>query len=251
MALKRHVGRHQEQLALFALPPNLEETDGDVKDDGTNSSDAAVNVDEWRDADMSDSGDSDSVDPSSTAGTTEHVQPRMISCLNCHDWRVHEEHERYCPRCGSEDIAPASARWTKIDRRFVNPQALEEAREQFEEREDCCIVLRVLTQEEIQKLADRTKEIREARQAECEGYNQRWIPKPIENWPPHLRGMTKSAEAARVIVKAAQAAREEAEKKAAKEAEDTKAAHKKALEEAKKAQEELEETKKLLERLQS
>ena len=61
-----------------------------------------------------------------------------------------------------KDIPP-NARWTKIDRKLVNPQALEEAKERFEERLDCVIVLRVLTKQEIQKLADRTKEIRETR----------------------------------------------------------------------------------------
>jgi hypothetical protein len=55
---------------------------------------------------------------------------------------------------------PPSARWTKIDRRLVNPQALEELGERFEERLDFVIVLRVLTKEEIQKFADRTTEIR-------------------------------------------------------------------------------------------
>jgi hypothetical protein len=55
---------------------------------------------------------------------------------------------------------PPGARWTKIDRRLVNPEALEAAHERFEERLDCVIVLRVLTKEEIQKLADKTREIR-------------------------------------------------------------------------------------------
>ncbi|KAF2019765.1 hypothetical protein BU24DRAFT_406391 [Aaosphaeria arxii CBS 175.79] len=63
---------------------------------------------------------------------------------------------------------PVGARWTKIDRRLVNPEALLEAQERFEERMDCVIVLRVLTKEQIQKLADRTKEIREAREDEYE-----------------------------------------------------------------------------------
>jgi hypothetical protein len=45
----------------------------------------------------------------------------------------------------------------------VNPEALERAKERFEERMDCVIVLRVLTKEEIQKLADKTKQIREER----------------------------------------------------------------------------------------
>ncbi|KAI9662833.1 MAG: hypothetical protein M1821_007880 [Bathelium mastoideum] len=64
---------------------------------------------------------------------------------------------------------PPNARWTKIDRRLVNPECLEEANEKFEERVDCVIVLRVLTRDEIQRYADRTKEIRDKR------YNE-------ENW---------------------------------------------------------------------
>jgi hypothetical protein len=62
---------------------------------------------------------------------------------------------------------PVDARWTRIDRRLVNPQALEEAQERFEERMDCVIVLRVLTKQDIQKLADRTKRIRERRGTSC------------------------------------------------------------------------------------
>ena len=61
-----------------------------------------------------------------------------------------------------KDIPPG-ARWTRIDRKLVNPEALERAKERFEERMDCVIVLRVLTKEEIQKLADKTKQIREER----------------------------------------------------------------------------------------
>ncbi|KAF2661868.1 hypothetical protein K491DRAFT_332872 [Lophiostoma macrostomum CBS 122681] len=59
---------------------------------------------------------------------------------------------------------PPGSRWTRIDRRVVNPEALEEAKERFEERMDCVIVLRVLSKAEIQKLAYRTKEIRESRE---------------------------------------------------------------------------------------
>lgn len=55
---------------------------------------------------------------------------------------------------------PPGARWTRIDRRLVNPESLEEAKERFEERQDCVIVLRVLTKEEIQKFADRTNILR-------------------------------------------------------------------------------------------
>ena len=55
---------------------------------------------------------------------------------------------------------PPGARWTKINRLLVNPAALEEAHERFEERDDYVIVLRVLSKEEIQMYADKTKEIR-------------------------------------------------------------------------------------------
>ncbi|MCJ1261110.1 hypothetical protein MMC22_000974 [Lobaria immixta] len=58
---------------------------------------------------------------------------------------------------------PTGARWTKIDRRLVNPQALEESHELFEERTNCVVVLRVLTREEIEVYALRTMEIREAK----------------------------------------------------------------------------------------
>jgi hypothetical protein len=55
---------------------------------------------------------------------------------------------------------PPGARWTKIDRRLVNPAALKAGRERFEERSDYVIVLRVLTKEEIQGYAVKTQEIR-------------------------------------------------------------------------------------------
>lgn len=55
---------------------------------------------------------------------------------------------------------PAGAKWTKIDRRLVNPQALAERGERFEERREHVIVLRVLTKDEIQAFANRTQDIR-------------------------------------------------------------------------------------------
>ncbi|KAK4501026.1 hypothetical protein PRZ48_006832 [Zasmidium cellare] len=58
-----------------------------------------------------------------------------------------------------KDIPPG-ARWTKIERRLVTPEVLEEAGEHFEERMDFLIVMRVLTKEEIQALTDRTREVR-------------------------------------------------------------------------------------------
>lgn len=61
---------------------------------------------------------------------------------------------------------PPGARWTKIDRRLVNPEALEAGNERFEERSDYVIVLRVLSKEEIQAYAVKTQEIRDARHKE-------------------------------------------------------------------------------------
>lgn len=55
---------------------------------------------------------------------------------------------------------PKDAKWTKIDRKLVNPQALEEKGVRFEERLDCVIVLSVLTRDEISAFAKRTEEIR-------------------------------------------------------------------------------------------
>ncbi|KAL3468977.1 hypothetical protein BJX99DRAFT_92927 [Aspergillus californicus] len=58
---------------------------------------------------------------------------------------------------------PPGARWTKIDRRLVNPAALEAGQERFEDRPDYVIVLRVLSKEEIEAYAVKTQEIRDSR----------------------------------------------------------------------------------------
>jgi zinc finger CCCH domain-containing protein 13 len=59
-----------------------------------------------------------------------------------------------------KDGVPPDARWTKISRRMVNPEALAAMKERYEAREDFVIVLRVLTKEEIQALAVLTQQIR-------------------------------------------------------------------------------------------
>ncbi|KAK0390837.1 hypothetical protein NLU13_0340 [Sarocladium strictum] len=58
---------------------------------------------------------------------------------------------------------PAGARWTKISRRKVNPEALEIGKERFEVRDDFVIVLRVLSAEEIQAYATATQILRDRR----------------------------------------------------------------------------------------
>ena len=59
-----------------------------------------------------------------------------------------------------ERSIPAEARWTRIDRRLVNPAALDMGDERYEARPDHVIVLRVLTKEEIQVYAMETSQIR-------------------------------------------------------------------------------------------
>jgi hypothetical protein len=66
------------------------------------------------------------------------------------------------PKEAKKKGLPADARWTKISRKLVNPAALVEAKERFEERVDSVIVLRVLTKEEIQQYAERTQILRGA-----------------------------------------------------------------------------------------
>ncbi|KAI8681490.1 hypothetical protein NCS55_00400500 [Fusarium keratoplasticum] len=59
--------------------------------------------------------------------------------------------------------APPGAKWTKISRKVVNPEALTIGKERFEVRDDFVIVLRVLSKEEIQAYASATQVLRERR----------------------------------------------------------------------------------------
>ncbi|KAL8841220.1 MAG: hypothetical protein Q9170_001009 [Blastenia crenularia] len=68
---------------------------------------------------------------------------------------------------------PPNARWTKIDRKLVNPEALEAGNERYEERVDYVIVLRVLTKEEIEQYAAKTQELRAARGSTAPGQGQK------------------------------------------------------------------------------
>ena len=55
---------------------------------------------------------------------------------------------------------PAGARWTKINRRLVNPEALTIGKERFEVRDEFVIVLRVLSKEEIEAYTAATAQLR-------------------------------------------------------------------------------------------
>lgn len=55
---------------------------------------------------------------------------------------------------------PPGARWTKISRKLVNPEALTIGKERFEVRDDFVIVLRVLSREEIEAYTTATAQLR-------------------------------------------------------------------------------------------
>lgn len=55
---------------------------------------------------------------------------------------------------------PPGARWTKISRKLVNPDALTIGKERFEVRDDFVIVLRVLSKEEIEAYTAATAQLR-------------------------------------------------------------------------------------------
>ncbi|MCJ1276635.1 hypothetical protein MMC21_004441 [Puttea exsequens] len=74
-----------------------------------------------------------------------------------------------------KDIPP-NARWTKIDRRFVNPESLEQDGIRFNEYDDHVIVLKVMDLEEIEKYTRKTAEIRA---------NRRMLMGPPETSPSH------------------------------------------------------------------
>jgi hypothetical protein len=59
-----------------------------------------------------------------------------------------------------KDGIPPDARWTKISRRLVNPEALDLRWERYVAREDFVIVLRVLKKEEVRGYTEATQIIR-------------------------------------------------------------------------------------------
>ena len=70
-----------------------------------------------------------------------------------------------CLKDADKKGIPLNARWTKIARKLVNPEALDMGGERYEERMDYVIVLRVLTKKEVEQYAIKTQEIRANRPA--------------------------------------------------------------------------------------
>lgn len=159
---QRHAGRHQEQLALFALPPiGTDDDDAQMEEDvsGTHSnlsSDAhreqLAKEDEHASFGNPLEDDIDQIDCIMLEGATPRDSEKP-SALTQKDSQ--EERE-----------APAGSKWTKISRRDVSPEALEIGKENFELSGDFVLVLRVLSPEEIERYASATRFLREKRRRE-------------------------------------------------------------------------------------
>ncbi|SPN99825.1 uncharacterized protein DNG_02677 [Cephalotrichum gorgonifer] len=67
---------------------------------------------------------------------------------------------------------PPGARWTRISRKIVNPDALEVGKERYEVRDDFVIVLRVLSREEIEAYAAATAVLRERKRRDLDRSKQ-------------------------------------------------------------------------------
>lgn len=105
------------------------------------------------------------VSPPSEAATTSTAKPAVKGILRPPREKFPEEanpvREGVAPlKDSKKDGIPPDARWTKISRSLVNPEALELGKERFEARDECVIVLRVLTKEEVQGYAEVTQKIR-------------------------------------------------------------------------------------------
>lgn len=73
------------------------------------------------------------------------------------------EREGVAPLDATAKGIPPEARWTRINRRLVNPEALKQEGLRFEEYTDHVIVLKVLSQDDIARITRKTHEIREQR----------------------------------------------------------------------------------------
>lgn len=75
--------------------------------------------------------------------------------------------EGVAPKQASSSGIPITARWTKIPRNMVVPEALQGGRERYEAQEDCVVVLRVLTKDEIQEYRNMTRLMRSELGSSC------------------------------------------------------------------------------------
>ena len=159
---QRHAGRHQEQLALFALPSiGTEDDDAQVEDDvsGTHSN---VSSDAHREQSvMEDDHDSFANPLEDEIGTSDLIMAQEAMA------RFSEKPSALSQKDSEKEReAPAGSKWTKISRRVVSPEALEIGEENFAFSGDFVLVLRVLSRDEIESYALATRVLRERRHLE-------------------------------------------------------------------------------------
>ncbi|KAF2676721.1 hypothetical protein K458DRAFT_351264 [Lentithecium fluviatile CBS 122367] len=93
-----------------------------------------------------------------------YIAPPTSASAQTPDLPATRSHSSPSPTSAGPSVAPSrpQPRWTKLDRLLVNPSALRELNEDFEEIGDSLIVKREVGREEIMAFAARTREIRRA-----------------------------------------------------------------------------------------
>jgi hypothetical protein len=94
-ALQKHLGHHQEQLSLFALPPNLDDTEDDPPDDEV---EVPVDVETWQDDELSDTNDIADIDDD-LKYDTEPEDPSENSVAAGPIANIYKGGERPCDAC--------------------------------------------------------------------------------------------------------------------------------------------------------
>jgi len=159
---QRHAGRHQEQLALFALPSiGTGDDDAQLEDDVSGTHSNVFSDAQREQSAMEDEHDSfaKSLEDDIDKNVAIMLEGAKAMFSNKPSAVSQEDSEK-------EWEAPAGAKWTKISRRVVSLEALEIGKENFEINGDFVIVLRVLSPEEIERYASATRVLRERRRRE-------------------------------------------------------------------------------------
>lgn len=142
---QRHVGRHLEELSLFFVPKE-EGKEQDLDTDADDAVSSKISEEEMRKDDLMSLGSS--------------LKPTMLPSV----WQIRTLSEScatlYSPTFVKESDFPFYAKCTTIDRRLVSPEAMMLRNERFEEREECIIVKRPMSEREVREYINLTNEIR-------------------------------------------------------------------------------------------
>ena len=192
MQLAIHSARHLQDLALFVLPQSLHdfEEDDEEEESRPNLEKQAHSSDRYAStpnslriqglgqgsrassrnsrSPLSDLSVGDKSATKVLASTDDEADVASNKWLDQNDegeWNHRYPDEIHATSWRYEDNFTSGyrTRWTKIDRKLVSPEALDIGNERYEERSEHVIVLRVLTKDEIESYALKTREIREKR----------------------------------------------------------------------------------------